>query len=539
MARLIVTSGQAREAEFEFDGGAAVLGRAEECQVQVVDARCSRQHALITAEEGGWFLEDLGSSNGTEVNGRRVSKVELRNGDTITVGDCELVFVLDQVGPAADVASPMDESVPKVVETLDIRDPEATDPHADGYAAAARLRQHLQVLREVADVVCGELQIDHLTHATLDKLLQVYPQADHAHAVLLGFGDCGGDLCLSTARPGEQGSGAGASRTLLEIATAERKAVLADSQADVRLQAAQSIVSEGLRFMMCCPLVKGQRVLGAIQIDTADPFHPFTPVDLQLLVTIAGQVAVAAENARLYRQAVARQRLVAIGEALSGIAHCIKNTLNAMAGGSYIVERAIKKEEFPGILKGWDMVKRNADFMTQLVKDILTYCRSGGLKREPADVRAFLGETVAMVQDAAEQKGVTVALDGAGDLPAVPLDAVAMRRVVLNLLTNALEACSEGSSVVVTARLARDGKGVEITVSDDGPGMPEDVRKRLFEPFFTTKGGKGTGLGLALVRKVMEEHGGWVGVESAPGEGATFRLVLPADAASAEADPAA
>jgi signal transduction histidine kinase/pSer/pThr/pTyr-binding forkhead associated (FHA) protein len=539
MARLIVTSGQTREAEFELGAGAAVLGRAEECQVQIGGARCSRQHAVITAEDGAWFVEDLGSSNGTEVNGRRVSKVELRNGDTLTVGDCELVFVLDHVGPVKDVPVPMDESVPKVVETLDIRDPEATDPHADDYAAAASLRQHLQVLREVADTVCGELQIDRLTHATLGKLLQVYPQADHAHAVLLGCGDAGGDLCLSTSRPGQQGPGGGASRTLLEMATAERKAVLADSQADVRLQAAESIVSEGLRFMMCCPLVKGQSVLGAIQVDTADPFHPFTPADLQLLVTISGHVAVAAENARLYREAMARQRLAAIGEALSSIAHCIKNTLNAMAGGSYIIERAIKKEELPGIRKGWDMVKRNADFMTQLVKDILTYCRSGGLKREPADVQALLGETVAMVQDAAKQKGVTVALDGADELPAVSLDAVSMRRVVLNLLTNAVEACPEGSSVVVTARVAPGGEGVQISVADDGPGMPDDVRKRLFEPFFTTKGGKGTGLGLALVRKVMQEHAGRVRLDSAPGEGATFHLVLPVDAATADSGPAA
>ncbi len=99
--------------------------------------------------------------------------------------------------------------------------------------------------------------------------------------------------------------------------------------------------------------------------------------------------------------------------------------------------------------------------------------------------------------------------------------------MVLNLLTNAVEACGESGEVAVGLEPDSTGHAVVITVRDSGPGMPPEVREHMFEPFFTTKGSRGTGLGLALVKKVVDEHRGAVFVESAPGQGTTFRIALP------------
>jgi two-component system sensor histidine kinase HydH len=140
---------------------------------------------------------------------------------------------------------------------------------------------------------------------------------------------------------------------------------------------------------------------------------------------------------------------------------------------------------------------------------------------------ALASDTLMMVEEMAARKGVQVAVEGESGLPPVNVDAVGLKRVLLNLLTNAVEACPEGSSVEVCLSEAGEDM-IRMTVADDGPGIPREVQARLFEPFFTTKGSGGTGLGLALVQKVVvEEHGGRVDVASEPGRGTTFDVRLP------------
>ena len=238
-------------------------------------------------------------------------------------------------------------------------------------------------------------------------------------------------------------------------------------------------------------------------------------------------MAVAVENARLHRDLMAQQRLAAVGQAVSGIAHCIKNALNGLQGGSYILDLGLKKEDTERVEKGWSMVKRNAAFMSDMVRDMLAYCRKAPPKREPTDVAALMGDTLAMVEETAAQQGVETALVAPVALPQAALDATGIKRVVLNLLTNAIEATDAGGRVTIGVTADESGRAVVVTVQDTGGGMPPEVQEHLFEPFFTTKGSRGTGLGLALVKKVIDEHRGQVAVESVAGEGTTFRIALP------------
>ena len=261
---------------------------------------------------------------------------------------------------------------------------------------------------------------------------------------------------------------------------------------------------------------------------------PFTTDDLQLLVTVASQVAVAAENARLHRELVIQQRLAAVGQIISSLAHCIKNVINGLKGGAYILDIGVKKQDPEKTEKGWEMVKRNTDFMFVLVKDMLTYCRKENPVRQPADLAALLQDTVLMIQETAAQKGVTTDLTVDEEMPQLSIDATAIKRVVLNLVTNAVEACHDGGHVSVTASLEDAGEQIHISVQDDGHGISEEVKEHLFEPLFTTKGSRGTGLGLALVHKAVQEHRGRVEVDSEVGRGTTFHIHLPVHPGSAE-----
>ncbi len=527
MAKLVVICDEIGRRQFTLEGD-ALIGRSPQCAVAIRGPLVSRQHAKITLANGNYFIEDLGSSNGTTLNGNRVEKTQLRDRDRIMLGDCELTFLLDDTETLAEPDLLLDNTDATVYSTVDIGITPTADSGPADSTMATKLKTHLKTLQEVAQTSCGTLVTRTLVERILRQLLRVYPQADHAHAVLLGFAEPYGDLRLSAAPRGEKPPDVGMSRTLLDIATRERKAVLAgDVDSVKRLKRAQSIMAQRLRSMMCCPLVTGPRTLGAIQVDTASVGRPFTTDDLKLLVAIARQVAVAAENARLHREVVTQQRLAAVGQAVSSLAHCMKNVFNNVQGGSYILDLGLKKQDSEKISKGWDMVKRNNDFLAELVRDMLTYCRKGAPERERTDVGELLNYTVLMVQESASQKGVEASLALNGELPQIDIDQTGMKRAVLNLLGNAVEACSKGDHVKVTAGMDEAGKQLRITVEDDGPGIPPEVSKHLFEPFFTTKGSRGTGLGLALVQKVVEEHKGRVEVESEPGRGTTFHISIP------------
>ena len=516
----------------------AVLGREPQCEVMVDGPSVSRRHAQITSRDGEWDIEDLGSSNGTFVNDQRITSAKLHNGDKVRLGSSELTFVVAEKRPATTIvrralnanppktdAAPAIE--PTVIDTVDVGRGEMPDGDVPDVADAEQLRTRLKVLHEVAESSCGSLEIDELVEAILNQLLQVFPQADHAHAILFGLAGNQMDLRVSARRPERDTAEADISRTLVDMATGQRKAVLTrDVGADDRFSAAQSILTQRLSSMMCSPLVVGPRVLGAIQVDTTGAGRPFDQDDLRLLVAVAGQVAVATENARLHREVVAKQRLAAIGEAISSIAHCMKNVLQAQQSGSYILDLGLQKGDPNHVTKGWGMVKRNNDFMFGLVKDMLAYCRKGEPTREACDFGEMLAESMAMVEESATQKGIDASLS-VGQTVTLEADVTGLKRVLLNLLTNSIDACDKGAKLEIIAGPTPDGKSYAIAVQDTGPGIPEEVQARLFEPFFTTKGSKGTGLGLALVKKVMTEHGGDVRLESTVGQGTAFHLTFP------------
>jgi signal transduction histidine kinase len=146
---------------------------------------------------------------------------------------------------------------------------------------------------------------------------------------------------------------------------------------------------------------------------------------------------------------------------------------------------------------------------------------------EPVDISQGLTNTLVVLRGKAKDKAVSLTLDIAPNLPAVNGFAGELNQVWSNLISNALDAVSQNGRVEVTARPGRDGRGVIVSVVDDGPGIPEAIRDRIFDPFFTTKPvGEGSGLGLDIVRRLVQRHNGQIEVDSAP-EKTEFRVILP------------
>jgi PAS domain S-box-containing protein len=235
-------------------------------------------------------------------------------------------------------------------------------------------------------------------------------------------------------------------------------------------------------------------------------------------------------QARLNRS----QRMAALGQAITGIQHSIKNMLNVMKGGSYMVKLGLTSDDRDMMMEGWEMVQQGIDDMTEMSRSMLDFARTKKLKIKPTDLAELARKIHHLNQSKFREEGVLLGLEVDPDLPLVECDPEMIRSVIMDLTGNALDAClwkhyGEGESPEVTVGVhsgTANGR-VEIEVRDNGEGMSEEVRQRIFTPFFSTKEKKGTGMGLAVVTRIVSMHEGKTAVESEPGKGATFRIYLP------------
>ncbi len=210
-----------------------------------------------------------------------------------------------------------------------------------------------------------------------------------------------------------------------------------------------------------------------------------------------------------------------------------------MRGGAEVVDLGLRKNNTNLMKSGWEIVTRNLDRIYELTMNMLAFSKQRKPELEMTQLDRTLDEVVNLVQSQYESQQVALITDFAEDLPPVPIDAGGVHQAVLNLLNNALDAVEpESGAVSLRAEFDPEGSHVRIIVSDNGVGMNRKTIKHLFEPFRSTKGMRGTGLGLVVTKKVVDEHGGTIDVESTEGEGTTFTITLPisADKVPASAD---
>lgn len=239
---------------------------------------------------------------------------------------------------------------------------------------------------------------------------------------------------------------------------------------------------------------------------------------------------------RLQQKLLQSERFAAIGQAFTGIQHAMKNMLSALKGGRYMVNVGIAKGDERVLKDGWEMVQDGISRLGDMSRSILDYVKGHALRLERVDLGALASKVHAAVRQTAEGKGVRVLLRRPSGVPETLCDPGAVHASVMDLVSNALDACLSKSYppgkspwIVIAVKPTRSREWVAIEVRDNGPGMTEKVKKNIFTPFFSTKERSGTGLGLALTSRIIDEHGGLISVESAPGRGAKFRIVMPVD----------
>ncbi len=234
------------------------------------------------------------------------------------------------------------------------------------------------------------------------------------------------------------------------------------------------------------------------------------------------------EIKRLEQEKLEAERLAAVGQTVAGLAHTIKNLLMGVEGGMYMMDSGLSRGDSKRIASGWQMLQRNFEKTNALVKDFLSFAKGRIPELHPTDPNALARDIVNLYVDAARMQGVELVLEADPQVSLAPLDRQGMETCVTNLLSNAVDAAAmseEGNGKVVLR--TRDDEGDLIfEVADNGTGIDEELKEKLFTTFFTTKGTKGTGLGLLTTRKIVQEHGGRMEVDSTSGQGSTFRIRL-------------
>jgi histidine kinase len=224
-----------------------------------------------------------------------------------------------------------------------------------------------------------------------------------------------------------------------------------------------------------------------------------------------------------------QNELMILGETIAGMSHTIKNILSGLQGGVYVVDSGLQRGREDRVREGWDMVKRNVEKVSDLVHEIL-YASKG---REPeyteCDPAQILNDVCDLYEERLRAEEIALVKDFEGQMKLCMLDGPQIHNAVSNLISNAFHASRESLNrprqITVSGRVEQEE--LRIIVSDNGIGMTEEVREKLFKKFYSTKGSKGTGLGLVITRKIVQEHGGSISVESEYGKGTSFCIRIP------------
>jgi len=549
MACLFVIQGRDQGKRFELEASLTGVGREATNAIRLHDVEVSRRHAQVAHEEGQFQLIDLGSSNGTFVNEQRVDRHVLQSGDRVQVGRTLLIFTGNEDRSSVDLAAEVDIVQPgpaaegsRIVSSISREQGRQIFSDAELSASPwlARARSNLQIMYRTALAVSHTLDIDQLLQRIMELIFE-WVEADRGCVMLLDW-ESGEAIpkVFRSRRETRSSERLRISQTILDYVLEHREGVLtSDAREDERWDPAASILKLGVREAICVPMQGRYGMVGVIYIDTYTPpgqvvqnrhVNRFSEEHLKLMVAIGHQAALAVEDTSYYSALVQAERLAAVGQTIATLSHHVKNILQGIRGGSYLIEEGLKNTDTDLIRKGWNIVDKNQEKISNLVMDMLTFSKERQPERIPAQLNEVTGEVVELMQTRATTANVSLRWLPDTGMPVLQFDPDALHRAILNVVGNAIDACEKtsGGCVTVATQYVADAALARITVEDNGEGIAAEHLQKIFSLFESSKGSRGTGLGLPVSQKILREHGGDIHVTSTPEVGSRFTLEFPA-----------
>lgn len=544
MSSLFVIKGRDQGRKFELSQESLRIGRDSENLIVINDPEASREHAEVRALGDNEFeICDLDSSNGTFVNDEKVDLQVLKNGDRLKIGKTVLIYTVSNHAKKVQradlvriVQTPLPEATSKIVSSIE------ADGSVDKLSESKPeelANNSLNLVYRTALAVSQTLDIDQL----IDKLMQMIFEAIEPDRGCILLYDSESEQMLpriTRSRSGKESSDKmEISRSIVDYVVDNRQGILtSDAMNDNRWDSQASIVNMGVCEAICVPMQGRYGTQGVIYVDTRTPpgkvaelktRSKFTDTHLKLMIAIGHQAALAVEDTNFYSAMIQSERMAAMGQTIAMLSHHIKNILQGINGGSYLVKSGIASEELEVVQTGWQIVEKNQSKISQLVMDMLSFSKDREPDFEKANIVHTLADVIEIVTHRAQESGVEIKWNPSTELPDCYFDPEAIHRAVLNVVSNAIDALENVEQGVVGIEVAinQSNQQVEIWVTDNAEGIQPENLKKIFGVFESGKGQRGTGLGLPVSKKIMKEHGGDILVESEIGVGSQFCLCFP------------
>jgi signal transduction histidine kinase len=282
------------------------------------------------------------------------------------------------------------------------------------------------------------------------------------------------------------------------------------------------------------PLTSKGRLIGIMNLSHKFDKDFYSQEDVDLLTTLANQTAIALENARLYEDLKKSKsyirradRLASLGTLTAGLAHEIRNPLTAIKTLTQLLPERLEDEEFRN--EFLHIASGEVDRISSLVNELLEFARPSDPKFELEEINPILDGMILLTSTESKKKKIEIVRDYLQDLPPISIDREQVKQVFLNILLNAIEATPANGKIVVKTRSYLKPGGtpyLQVEIADNGSGIPREFLEDIFNPFFTTKP-KGSGLGLSISNQIVQDHDGYIHVESQVNRGSSFFINLP------------
>jgi len=460
-----------------------VVGRQNQCDIVLSDSMVSRAHLKIEQVDGAWWAEDLGSSHGTFLGDNRITRMRWDPSITLRLADGAYFLTLRRENAFASEVN-------------------------------------LQAILQTAHLLTGEIELDELLEQTLERLLAI--SATDRGFIMLPEGT---DLVVKVRHKLGQDM-----EKAIHLSMSSVRRVFDQGEAiwihnvaeNESLMAQQSVLDLQLKTILCLPLIVQGKCIGVVYLDSRRIVTE--PVDRDTFEAIVSLCAIAIERTRLSEENLRNQVLATVGQVASSIVHDFKNALFVVAGHAQMLGAASKE---PQVQHHLEKILGAVERLSQLSTDVLDYAKVREPRREVVEVGAYMNSFVEPLRPRAAEVGVTILCEG--PVCKAHIDRHRFARVIENLLVNSMDAMddhkTEGGHITVSWE--RISGGLRIKVEDDGKGIPGKILKRIFEPFFSHGKAKGTGLGMATVKKIVTEHGGKIDVDSEVDKGTIVTLEIP------------
>jgi len=541
---LIIVQGSGRGQRFVLGADPVRIGRDPTNDIVIDDTRASRHHAeVIPVGDDTWLLRDGGSRNGTLLNDEIIDRTVLEPGDVIGIGDCQIAV----------------HAVQEHLSTFSLKiDPESLQKRLRENAPSTQVNKSLQeALFEAGMLAQSDLPAEEL----VQQVVAVIATGVHFEAWgWIRWDDETGPHAIGARdQVSVDLDNLDPSRTLIEAARRRREGLLS-AQVGGAFEASVCLRRKQALSALALPLAGRGENATVLYLERGVGTEPFHIEELNWVAAIAAQLAVDLQNSRLFEelqnahqelmvsqeQLSRQEKMVAIGRLASGFAHDLNNPLASVIGFLQLAQRELEKKDQG--TRTQEMLKRAhdaADFCRALCRNLLAFARTrpfhpGG--EAPFCVSEAIEGTLTICDSRLRDAGLETVLEIEDDLH-LSGDATALKQVIMNLVLNAADAVREsGTGTTLTIRGSKIPEGgIELEFNDDGPGMNSEVADRAFDPLYTTKDAdRGSGLGLFVVRRIIDGAGGEIELTTSPGEGTTFRLLLPDSLArlgSEEVDP--